>query len=303
MKNKNKITIAIPSFNNEKHIGEAIDSALMQEYPLKEIIVCDDASKDNTALLAHEKLNNSYVKWRIIVNEFNLGIGKNLEKLMTECNTRYIIYLCADDIFTHPKVLNDIVHIFDSSPDIGVVGRYYYYFMNGHKGAIGTCRDENILTSSCCPSGMAFRRQDNITCENKAFIEMPSIVSQYLKKYRWTFIPYDTVAARFCPGVNTGTKKSYYTESPTQNWINLLNCNYQDFPVFVTLKNRAPKLLWKEIMLHINNDQGVLMQGNFWKYALVALLVPSVLLKHLTLFYRHRIARNTAFIIERKKDV
>jgi len=133
---------------------------------------------------------------------------------------------------------------------------------------------------------------------------MPSIVAQYLNKYRWTMIKYDTVASRFDPrpNGNTGTKKSYYTESPTQNWIDLLGCNYQDFPVFVTLKNRAPHLLWREICLHVRNDRNVLMQGNFWKYALAALLVPSFLLRNLTLFYRHRIVRNTAFIIERKKD-
>lgn len=295
-KNKNKVTIAIPAFNNEKHIAEAIKSALMQEYPLKEIIVCDDASTDNTAGIA-----NSFVV-KVIVNECNLGIGKNLEKLMKECKTRYIIYLCADDILTHPKVLSDIVSVFDKSPDIGVIGRYYYYFMDGHEGAIGVCRDDNIVTSSCCPSGMAFRKQDNIKGTNKIFVEMPSIVVQYLHKWRWTILKYDTIAARFHPGGNTGTKKSYYTESPTQNWIDLLGCNYQDFPVFITLKNRAPKLLWREIWLHIRNDRKVIMQGNFWLYSSVAVLLPSFMLRHLTRFYRHRIARNTSIIIERKKD-
>ena len=289
--------MCIPSHNNHSTISETIQSVLMQEYPLKEIIVCDDSSTDGTPEVVMR-----FPEVRLIVNQENLGIGKNIEKLMTECKTRYIIYLCADDVLTHPKVLTDVVRIFDANPSIGVIGCFKYYFMDGHKGAIGVCRDKNILTSSCCPSGMAFRKMD-IVGTNKIFVEMPSIVAQYLPKYQWTMLEYDTVACRFCPGVNTGTKTSYYKESPTQNWIDLLGENYHDFPVFITLKNRAPKLLWSEICLHIRNDKRVLLNPSFWLYGLTASVLPRAVLKHLTNFYRHRITRKTATIIERPNNV
>ena len=299
---RNKITVCIPAHNNEKHIAEAIDSALMQDYPLKEILVINDASTDKTANLVTHKFIQKRFPVRLLCNEFNLGIGKNIEKLMTECKTKYILYLCADDVLTHPKVLSDVVSIFDANPSIGVIGCYKYYFMDGKEGAIGVCRDKNILTSSCCPSGMAFRRMD-IVGTNKIFVEMPSIVAQYLPKYQWTMIEYDTVACRFSPGVNTGTKPSYYKESPTQNWIDLLGENYQDFPVFITLKNRAPKLLWGEICLHVRNDKQVLLKWNFWFYVLISLLLPSFILRQLTNFYRNRITRTNAKIIERPENV
>jgi len=271
---KNKITVAIPTYHSDKRmLDEAIQSAQMQEYPLKEIVT-------------------SELK----------GIGNNLEKLMDECKTRYIIYLSSDDVFTHPKVLSDVVRIFDANPSIGVIGCYKYYFLDGHEGAIGACRDKNILTSSCCPSGMAFRKMD-IVGTNKIFVEMPSIVAQFLPKYQWTMLEYDVVACRYSPGVNTGTKPSYYTESPTQNWIDLLGENYQDFPVFITLKNRAPKLLWREICLHVRNDKTVLLNLSFWFYAIISLSLPSVMLKSLSKFYRHRIVRRSAQIIERPNNV
>lgn len=295
MKLNAKITVAIPAHNNQDVIAEAIESALNQEYPLKEILVIDDSSSDNTAEIARS------FGVRVIVNQENLGIGKNLEKLMTECSTRYILYLCADDVLTHPKVLTDIVRIFDSNPNIGVIGRFCYYFMHGHKGAIGVCRDKNILTSSCCPSGMAFRRMD-IVGTNKIFIEMPSIVAQYLPKYHWTMLEWDTVACRYLPGTNTGTKSSYYKESPTQNWIDLLGLDYQDFPVFITLKNRAPQLLWSEICLHVRNDKLVLMNPKFYFWAGLALIVPSFFLKKLSVFYRHYITRRKSRIIERPNE-
>ena len=292
---KNKITVAIPAYNNEKHIGEAIESALMQEYPLKEILILDDHSSDNTVGKAC-----SYHGVQVMSNEHNLGIGKNLQKLMDICETKFIIYLCADDRFTHPKLLSDIVQIFDSNPDIGIVGRYCYYFMDGKEGAIGVCRDPNILTSSCCPSGIAFRRRDNIIGSNKIFVEMPSIVAQYLHWYKWCMIKWDTVACRYSPGINTGTKPSYYKESPTQNWIDLLGCNYQDFPVFITLKNRASfKMLLEEIWLHVRNDKKVLLKYQFWFNAVMALLIPGFLLRKITKWYR---SLQTAQIIERPNE-
>lgn len=293
-----KLTIAIPAHNNSKHISEAIKSAQAQTYRKKEILVIDDCSQDNTVQIAKD------LGVRVIVNEVNLGIGKNLEKFFDESLGGYLVFLCADDIFTHPEVCNDIVQAFHQDLKIGVVGRYYYFFMDGHKGAIGVCRDKRILISSCCPSGMAFRKDKDLKVygTNKIFIEMPFITMQYLVKYRWTMIEYDTIASRYAPGVNTGTKKSYYTESPTQNWIDLIGENYQDFPVFITLKNRAPKLLGREIYLHFQNDRSVIFKGKFWAFALMALVIPSFVLKNLSSFYRHRIARRSARIIERKKD-
>jgi len=292
---KNKITIAIPAYNNEEHIAQAIESALAQEYPMKEILVCDDCSTDKTVEIA-----NSYPGVKVIKNSFNMGIGNNLGMLMSKSQGKYIIYLCADDLFANSKAVSDYVKIFDRMPDIGVIGRYYYYFLDGHQGPIGLCREKNILIQSCCPSGMAFRNKDfRINWTNKIFIEMPNTVAQYITQCRWTMLEYDTIAARFHPGGNTGTKKSYYTESPTQNWIDLLGINFQDFPMFIQLKNRAPHLLWREICLHVKNDKSVLTRWDFWKFAVPAMVIPSSSLRALTEYYRHRITRKRVQIIDR----
>jgi len=151
-----KLTIAIPAHNNSKHIYEAIKSAQAQTYRKKEILVIDDASQDNTAQIAKD------LGVRVIVNEVNLGIGKNLEKCFNESQGAYLVFLCADDLFTNPEVCNDIVQAFHQDPKIGVVGRYYYFFMDGYKGGIGVCREKRILISSCCPSGMAFRKDPDL---------------------------------------------------------------------------------------------------------------------------------------------
>jgi len=293
-----KITIAIPSYNNEATIRESIESAFNQSYPNKEILVVDDKSTDNTVSIVKE-----YPQARLYVNEENLGIGRNLKKLMQLARGEYILYLCADDLFTTHLVATDVVQIFNKNQDIGVIGRFFYFFMDKHPGAIGVCRDRNILTNSCCPSGMAFRRNPDIEATNKIFIEMPYIVSQYLKDYRWTMIEYDTIAARFHPGGNTGTKKSYYKESPLQNWIDLTGDKlFQFHEGFIQLKNRAPHLLIPEIKLAIKMNPKVLTELRFWMFGLFALLVPGFISRPFTNFYRHRITRRHVKVIQRGEE-
>lgn len=293
MKNP-KVTIAIPAYNNERVIEQTIRSAMQQEYPDREILVIDDASTDKTVDIVRQ-----FPDVRLIVNEENMGIGLNLAKLMNEARGKYVVYLCGDDLFANNKVVSDIVNQFNKGDQaIGVIGRFYYFFMDGHPGAIGVCRERNILIQSCCPSGMAFKK-DDVFGTNKIFVEMPHIVAQYLKKWRWTMMEYDTVAARFHPGGNTGTKKEYYKESPTQNWIDLLGPGFNDFPMFIQLKNRAPHLLWNEIMVHLKNNKKCLMEERFWFYALTALIVPGFILRPFTNLYRHRITRNNVQILKR----
>lgn len=292
-KTKIKLTIAIPAYNSEKTIRESIQSALDQKYPNKEVLVVDNASTDRTAEIA-----NSFEGVRFIVNSRNRGIGGNINALMADAKGRYIVYLCADDLFADENVCTDIVKIFDNNATIGVIGRYFYFFMDGKEGPIGVCRDKNILTQSCCPSGMAFRVTDVQTL-NRIFVEVPTLVARYLPDWEWTMLEYDTIAARFHPGGNTGTKEEYYTESPIENWTYLVGKEFRFHEGMIQIKNRAPKMLFKEIKNIVRIDPLVLFEPKFWGYAFVAVLVPGSVLRKVTVWYRDKIARRSAKIIRR----
>jgi hypothetical protein len=217
---------------------------------------------------------------------------------MDEAKGKYVIYLCADDVFTNSMVVSDYVQQFDHLPKVGVIGRYFYQFMDGHPGAIAVSRDRNILSQSCCPSGMAFRKMP-IIGSNKIFIEVPLIVAQYLKKWSWTMLDYDTVAARIHPGGNTGTKKEYYQGSQVENWVSLIGPEFRFNEGFIQIKNRAPHLLWQELKAAWKLTPGVRREPSFWLYATVAVLVPGCILRPLSKFYRHRICRHNCKIIRR----
>ena len=51
---KNKVSVIIPSFNEEKYIELCIRSVLQSEYPLLEIIVVDNGSSDRTVDIARQ---------------------------------------------------------------------------------------------------------------------------------------------------------------------------------------------------------------------------------------------------------
>lgn len=290
-----KVTIAIPAYNAERTIKETLTSALQQDYPDKEILVLDDGSTDMTALICKDYPVR-------VVSQKNMGIGKALAELMRLAQGKYVVYLCADDVFTNSQVVSDIARIFNHSPNIGVITRYFYQFMDGYPGAIMTSRDKNVLTSTCCPSGVAFRRNPDIYGTNDIFIELPSIVVQYLRSgFDWTLMEYDTVAARIHPGGNTGTKTSYYQGSMYKNWASLCGDSFRFNAGLIQIKNRAPKNLWKEIKAAWKYTPHVRREPDFYFWVAVAVLVPGFLLRPLSNFYRHRLMRRFCHIIPREE--
>ena len=48
-KNKQLVSVGLPVYNGEKYLAGAIESLLSQDYTNIEIILCDNASTDNTS--------------------------------------------------------------------------------------------------------------------------------------------------------------------------------------------------------------------------------------------------------------
>lgn len=106
MYNGKKVVVAMPAYNASATLHQTLS-----EIPrplVDELILCDDASKDDTAVLA-KQLGVDYV----IVHENNKGYGGNQKSLYTkalEINADIIIMLHPDYQYT-PKLIPTMVNI------------------------------------------------------------------------------------------------------------------------------------------------------------------------------------------------
>lgn len=112
------ISICIITYNQDKYIARAIDSALMQQGNMRfEIIISDDCSTDNTKAIIAEYA----VKYPTLIKPHyaatNLGMLRNWEKALKLCSCRYIALLEGDDYWNDPLKLQKQFNILESNPD------------------------------------------------------------------------------------------------------------------------------------------------------------------------------------------
>ena len=95
MPNAPSISVIIPAFNEERHIGRAIRSILNQSVPsdIYEVIVVNDASKDRTDYATH--LFSDEIT--VLQNETSLGLPGSLNRGIKMARGKYIVRLDADD--------------------------------------------------------------------------------------------------------------------------------------------------------------------------------------------------------------
>ena len=98
---KNKISIALCTYNGSKYLKKQLNSILEQTYPIDEIIIVDDCSTDETiSILKEYQLNNPVIK--LFLNDKNLGSNKSF-KYAISLATNDLIALCDQDDIWHPN--------------------------------------------------------------------------------------------------------------------------------------------------------------------------------------------------------
>lgn len=108
------ISVALCTYNGEKHIEEQIYSILNQSLKVNEIIICDDQSTDATVSIL-KKLQVDHSSIVIFENECNLRSTKNFEKAISLCSGEYIFLSDQDDIWKKDKVAK-ILTVFNENP-------------------------------------------------------------------------------------------------------------------------------------------------------------------------------------------
>jgi glycosyltransferase involved in cell wall biosynthesis len=116
-----KVSVLIVTYNHEKFIAKAIESALMQKTKFNyNIVIGEDYSTDKTREIVKKFKNKYPKKIKLLLNKKNLGMIKNRKKTFLNCDGEYIALLDGDDYWTDKHKLQKQVNFLDKNPDFAI---------------------------------------------------------------------------------------------------------------------------------------------------------------------------------------
>ena len=122
-----KITVILPTMNDEKFVSATVESFVNQTYTNKELVVIDGFSKDNTVKIIKKSVGNRVkvviAKPQGISDAFNQGIEIS--------NGDYLYFMGAGDVFEDSQALENLVKDTDPKLDWLVVGQIRRIKQNG----------------------------------------------------------------------------------------------------------------------------------------------------------------------------
>lgn len=121
---KPQVSIGLPVYNGEKYVGKAIESVLSQTFKDFELIICDNASTDQTEKICREDATKDS-RVRYYRNEKNLGAAKNFNRVFELSSSEYFKWLAADDLI-EVDFLQRCVELLDSDASLLLACPRYY---------------------------------------------------------------------------------------------------------------------------------------------------------------------------------
>jgi glycosyltransferase involved in cell wall biosynthesis len=115
------VSVIVVGYNHAKYVVECLNSLQNQTYGNWELIIADDASKDNSVEVIDKWLLENNVKATRIFHQVNKGASVTLNECLEKCNGLYIKTIAADD-FMHPNLLEKSITLLeDLGEEYGMV--------------------------------------------------------------------------------------------------------------------------------------------------------------------------------------
>jgi len=178
-------SIIISNYNYEKFIGRAIDSALQQTYPLKEIIVVDDGSTDNS-----RQIINQYGNQITTIFQENQGIVPATNTGFFASRGEIIFFLDSDDCFFPQKVEEMVKYYLRVMPQTPQAMIFHRLAMTN---------DEGIVFYLMPPNGL---RTLDRKKENGPFAKLSDPDAAYRHIQKWGFLPFNTSYTSYTSGLS-----------------------------------------------------------------------------------------------------
>lgn len=128
------VSIVVITFNSSSTVIETLNSLLVQDYEPLEVIICDDASKDNTVEVIKKWENENSDKFKkitVVAHSVNQGICKNVAGGYAHAEGEWIKPIAGDDILL-PGAIVSYMELANNS-DFSVIVSKATTFTSGSK--------------------------------------------------------------------------------------------------------------------------------------------------------------------------
>lgn len=124
-----KSSVVISTYNGSKYIIEQLESIRKQERVPDEVIIIDDCSKDNTARIVKQYIENNNLKnWQLHINATNKGWKKNFFDGIN-MSSGDVVFPCDQDDVWHLDKISKMMSIMEKNDNISVLeGKPHRFF-------------------------------------------------------------------------------------------------------------------------------------------------------------------------------
>ena len=113
-----KVSIVLPSYQNQRFIQRTVESALAQTYPDFELVIADHSSTDGTWEAVQQYASDPRV--RLLRTPAGGGAERNWNRVSEQAQGEYLKLLCGDDV-VYPSCVERQVEALDQHPNAGIV--------------------------------------------------------------------------------------------------------------------------------------------------------------------------------------
>jgi len=321
------ISICMPTYNGMPFIRDTVACLLQQDFTDYELIVCDDASTDETCRTI-ESFGDPRI--RLIRNSGNLGYGKNLERCRLSALGEIIVLMGQDDIVSD-GMLARIHEVFTQHPEVGALTRPYYWFhgelrrpvrdkppVEGERDVVLSLREAepeqvfSAFSSMDQLSGLAMRREwIEHPVHEHIFPAHAYPMASIWKKHRLMCLKDYTVAVRI-ESSQARYVSRIFNPSPLWTWVRMFETVYPE-PEFDGIRTRCIRdfvarnyvglvqirnfgrysWLLREIGMLVKYRPLNLLVPQFWFFSMGCMVLPpALLLKMVDSFKRHVLSRS-----------
>lgn len=111
------VSVLIPCYNHEKFVKDCLDSILAQDYPSYEVVLCDDASKDDSVRMVREAkplFDEREIRFVFLEHKENQGFTKTLNCTLREAKGKYVKIISSDDMMK-PDYMKEMVKLLEDN--------------------------------------------------------------------------------------------------------------------------------------------------------------------------------------------